>query len=110
MRMRTVRSIERRVAYATPGVVLVFALAHAWRSGFSHNVVGAGVIMLIGACLLGVALYRRSIGKEAVFGTARFEAESDYDPEEPVDIASPDCILLFGAGLFVVITATLPLL
>jgi hypothetical protein len=108
--MRTVRSIEHRVAYVTPALVLVFALVHAWRSDFSHKVVLAGVTMIVAASLLGVALHRRSNGKEAVFGTARFEAESDDDSEELVDVASPDCILLFCAGLFVVTTATLPLL
>jgi hypothetical protein len=109
MRMRTARTMQHHAAYVTPGVVLVFALARAWRSEISHNALLAGVTFLVGASLLGVALYRRSIGKEAVFVTARFEAEPDYDPEEPVDIVSPDSVLLFGAGGFVVAAGTLAL-
>jgi hypothetical protein len=107
--MRTARTMQHHAAYVTPGVVLVFALARAWRSDFSQNALLAGVTLLVLALILGVALYRRSVGKEAVFVTARFEAEPDYDPEEPVDIVSPDSVLLLGAVCFIVAAGTLAL-
>jgi hypothetical protein len=107
--MRTARTMQHHAAYVTPGVVLAFAFANAWRSDFSHNALLAGVTLLVLASILGVALYRRSVGKEAVFVTARFEAEPDYDPEEPVDIVSPDSVLLLSAVGFIVAAGSLAL-
>ena len=105
----------RNRAGAANAVVGALAAIVALAAVFGHKLevnnddlqaIALGVV----AIALGLALHRRSQGKEAKFGTARAEHDPDETPDDSVDVASLDALFVLCALLMILVAALLPAL
>jgi hypothetical protein len=110
MHVRTLRALQRRLAFATPLAIAVFGLANAWLEGFPRQQVLAVAGLLFFGLTLAVSLYKRSRNQETAWLSVRVLPDPPGAEDEPVNPMSPDFLFVVGAGVFILMALLLPYL
>jgi hypothetical protein len=110
MRLGTLRRLQHHLAFVAPACVLLIGGIHAWFAAFSLNVLADVGVLFYATVTLGIALYRRSNGKEATWVTSHEREDLTESADDLVDPFSLDSLFALVAIAFVGFAAALPIL